>query len=992
MNIINLVAKTSQVALASTLVVSALHAQQAPVRGTVVDDKGEPIIGATVRLKNNSSVGALTNLDGNFTLSAPKGAILLVSYVGYTSQEVQVLEGNKPMTIVLQEDNKNLKEVVVIGYGSLQKKDLTGSVTTISDKNFQKGAIATPSELLVGKVAGVQIVQNGSPGAGSMIRIRGGASLNASNDPLIVIDGVPVDNNAGTGAPSILSTINPQDIASMNVLKDASATAIYGSRASNGVIIIETKKGKMGQAMQINFSTAHSIAEAARRVDVLSADEFRTLVKASGDDTYISRLGSANTDWQNEIYQLAYGTDNNISISGATKNMPYRASAGLYSQEGVLRTDLMQRYTTSFALNPKFFDNHLSVDLNLKLSASRNRFANQGAIGAAVAFDPTQPVRAEGFDKFGGYFTWLDAKGNPNVLATRNPVSLLEQMRNSSKVFRALGNAKFDYKLHFLPELRLNLNLGFDYGAGTGTVYAPTSFADQWTRYPIAGLGGQNESYKGQKRNLLLDFYANYNKEFKAISSRVDLMAGYSYQDWKTYQYNYPSYNAEGTLIPGTEVIYPNDYPQNTLVSYYARLNWSLLDRYVFTATVRTDGSSRFSPENRWGIFPSFAFAWRIKEESFLRDVKALSELKLRLGYGITGQQDGIANYSYLPAYYLSGNSNRYQFGNSYYNMYKPEAYDQNIKWEQTETYNAGLDFGFFDNRLSGSVDVYFKKTKDLLNTIPVAAGSNFSNLLLTNVGNIENKGIEFTLNATPVQTDKFSWDLSYNLTINRTKITKLNATEDPSYLGVPTGGIDGGTGSNIQIHTVGHTPYTFFVYKQLYDATGKMIEGAYADLNQDGVINDQDKYHYKSGSPDMMMGLSTSLNYGKWSLSTALRASIGNYIYDNVTSSKAVHSFVLSPNGYLMNAPTTINGSGVQNAQYFSDYYIHNASFLKMDNVSLSYDFGKIYRDISLRASATVQNVFTLSNYKGIDPERGIDNNLYPLPRTYSLNLAFTL
>lgn len=991
MDIINLVARASKVALASTLVVSALHAQQAPTRGTVVDAKGEPIIGATVRLKDNPSVGALTDLDGKFTINAPKGAKLLISYVGFLQQE-QVATPGQALNVVLQEDNQNLKEVVVIGYGSMQKKDLTGSITTISDKNFQKGAISTPSELLVGKVAGVQITQNGSPGAGSTIRIRGGASLNASNDPLIVIDGVPVDNSAGTGSPSILSTINPQDIASMNVLKDASATAIYGSRASNGVIIIETKKGKMGQAMQVNFSTSHSLAEASRRVDVLSADEFRKMVNASGDASFIGLMGNASTDWQNEIYQLAYGTDNNISVSGATKNMPYRASAGFYSQEGVLKTDQMQRYTTSFALNPKFFDNHLSVDANLKLTLTRNRFANQGAIGAAVVFDPTQPVTANGFDKFGGYFTWLDAKGDPNILASKNPVSLLEQYDNSSKVFRSLGNIKFDYKLHFLPELRFNLNLGFDYSAGTGTVYAPMSYADQWYRYPIAGLGGQNESYKGRKRNLLLDFYANYNKEIKSLASRIDLMAGYSYQDWKTFVYNYASYNAAGTLIPGSEPVYARDYPQNTLVSYYARLNWSLLDRYVFTATVRTDGSSRFSPENRWGIFPSFAFAWRIKEESFLRNVEALSELKLRLGYGVTGQQDGIANYSYLPAYYLSGNSNRYLFGNNFYNMYKPEAYDQNIKWEQTETYNAGLDFGFFSNRLSGSVDVYYKKTKDLLNTIPVPAGSNFSNLLLTNVGNIENKGIEFTLNATPVQTEKFSWDLSYNLTINRTKITKLNAVEDPSYLGVPTGGIDGGTGSNIQIHSVGQSPYTFFVYKQLYDTSGKMIEGAYADLNQDGVINESDKYHYKSGNPDLMMGLSTTLTYGKWSLSTALRASIGNYIYDNVTSSKAVYSLALNPNNFLMNAPTTINGSGVQNAQYFSDFYVHNASFLKMDNISLSYDFGKIYRDVSLRASATVQNVFTLSKYHGIDPERSIDNNLYPLPRTYSLNLAFTL
>ena len=989
MDMFNFCSRAGKVALASTLVVSALQAQQTAVRGTVVDAKGEPVIGATVRLKNNSGVGTVTDFDGKFSLNAPRGAVLVVSYIGYTTQEVQAA-GAQHLNVILQEDNKNLKEVVVIGYGSLQKKDLTGSVTSISDKNFQKGAISTPSELLVGKVAGVQITSNGSPGAGSTIRIRGGASLNASNDPLIVIDGVPVDNSAASGAPSVLSTINPQDIASMNVLKDASATAIYGSRASNGVIIIETKKGKMGQNMQINFSTANSLAEASRRVSMLNADEFRSLVKARGDKRYTDLLGTANTDWQDEIYRLAFGTDNNLSISGSTKNMPYRASIGLYHQEGVLKTDAMQRFSQSFALNPKFLDNHLSVDLNLKLSLTRNRFANQDAIGSAAIFDPTQPIYANGFDKFGGYFTYLDGKGIPNNLAPSNPVALLNQKQDISSVFRSLGNVKFDYKLHFLPDLKLNLNLGYDYTAGSGRVFIPENAAFGWTRSSEHGKGGTNNTYKQQKRNLLLDFYANYNKEISALKSRVDLMAGYSYQDWKTYTYNQPDYTAAGVVL--SRPIYDVDYPQNTLVSYYARLNWSLLDRYVFTATVRTDGSSRFSKENRWGVFPSLALAWRINQEGFLRNAKALNDLKLRLGYGVTGQQDGIDNYSYIPGYYLSSNTQRYQLGNTYYNMYKPAPYDPSIKWEQTATYNAGLDFGFFNNRLSGSIDVYFKKTKDLLNTIPVAAGYNYSNLFTTNVGNIENKGIEFTLNATPIQGDKFSWDLSYNLTVNRTEITKLNTVENPGYLGVPTGGISGGTGNTIQMHSVGHEPYSFFVYKQLYNTDGSAIEGAYADLNGDGTINEYDRYHYKSASPKAMMGFSTTFTYGKWSLSGALRASLGNYIYDNITSDKAVYSQIQNPNGFLSNAPRTIYGADRETKQLLSDFYVHNASFLKMDNISLSYDFGKIARNLSLRASATVQNVFVLSGYKGIDPERGVDDKLYPMPRTYSLNLAFTL
>lgn len=989
MNIINLVTGASKVALASTLVVSALHAQQAPTRGVVVDAKGEPIIGATIRLKSNSGVGTLTDLDGKFTLNAPKGATLLVSYVGYLSREV-VVEAGKPLQIVLQEDNKSLKEVVVIGYGSMQKKDLTGSITTINDKNFQKGTISTPGELLVGKVAGVQITPNGSPGAGSTIRIRGGASLNASNDPLIVIDGVPVDNNTGAGAPSILSSINPQDIASMNVLKDASATAIYGSRASNGVIIIETKKGKVGQAMQIGFSTSHSLSEVTRLVEVMDGDEFRNFVKTHGNADKQALLGKANTNWQDKIFQLAYGTDNNLSISGAAGNMPYRASTGIYHQKGVLKTEEMQRFSQSFVLNPKFFDNHLSVDLNLKLSLTRNRYADHGAIAGAVMFDPTQSVYMDDA-RFGGYFNWVNTSSDElSKLAPKNPLGLLEQRTNRGSSFRSLGNVKFDYKLHFLPELRFNLNLGFDYSAGSGFIRVPENAASGWYNAPTAGVGGENNEYKQRKRNLLLDFYANYNKEFKAIKSRVDLMAGYSYQDWKSFEYSFPNRTYNGTIISTPK--FPRDYPQNTLISYYGRLNWNFMERYLLTATVRTDGSSRFSPENRWGIFPSLALAWRIKEESFLRNAKALSELKLRVGYGVTGQQDGIANYSYLQGYYLSDNIHMYQLGDEFYNMYRPAAFDENIRWEQTETYNAGLDFGFFSNRLSGSVDVYFKKTKDLLNVIPVPGGANFSNTLLTNVGNIENKGVEFTLNATPIQTDKFTWDLSYNLTINRTKITKLNANEDPNYVGVATGGIDGGTGSTIQIHSVGHQPSTFYVYKQVYDTAGKPIEGVYADLNHDGIINDKDRYHYKSPAPEMLMGFSTSLSYGKWSLSTALRASIGNYIYDNVSSSKAFHNNVLTSDGFLLNTPRRISETNFVTPQYFSDYYVTNASFVKMDNISLSYDFGKIYRNVGLRASATVQNVFTLSNYHGIDPERGIDYQLYPIPRIYSLNLALTL
>lgn len=979
--------------LLAVLVVSMLlpqlsWAQDILLKGIVVDAKGESIIGATIRLKGNPGVGTTTDFDGNFQLKAPKKETLLVSYIGYVSQEFAVASLKNPIKITLQEENTSLKEVVVIGYGSMQKKDLTGSVASINEKNFQKGAISSPGELLVGKVAGVQITPDGSPGGSSRIRIRGGASLNASNDPLIVIDGVPIDNSVAAGAPSVLSSINPQDIASMNVLKDASATAIYGSRASNGVIIITTKRGKMGQDLQVNFSTTNSIAHASRLVDVLSAEDFRRLVTEL-DPSRTSMLGEANTNWQDEIYQLAFGTDNNLSVSGSVGMLPFRASVGYYNQNGVLKTDNMQRVSGGISLNPRFLDNHLTIDANLKVTGTKNRFAERDAIGDAVTFDPTQPVRAEGFDQFGGYFTWMNG-GKVNTLSPTNPVAKLNLRDNRGQVFRSLGSMKIDYKTFFLPELKFSLNLGFDYTHGKGTVFVPEQASWEWTKGKEAGKGGTNNPYEGKKRNLLLDFYANYVKEIESLKSRVDVMAGYSYQDWKNTEYMFPDRTASGEII--STPIYPVDYPQNTLVSGYARLNYSFMNRYLLTATVRADGSSRFSREHRWGIFPSLALAWRMKEEAFLKDLNWLSDLKLRLGYGVTGQQDGIANYSYLSGYYLSKNTAMYQFGDKFYNMYRPSAYDQDIKWEQTQTYNAGVDYAVLDNRLSGSIDVYYKNTKDLLNEVPIPAGANFSNKLLTNVGNITNKGIELTLNATPVQTKMLTWDFSVNLSLNDTKITKLNLTEDPNYLGVLHGGVTGGTGNNIQIHSVGHTPGSFFVFKQVYDVDGKPIEGVYADLNGDGIYNEQDRYHFHSPDPDVFMGLSTSLSYGKWSLSTALRASFGNYIYDNISSFMAVKNEVVNPNSFLRNTTHEIYKSGFATGQYMSDYYIHNASFLRMDNLTLGYDFGQVLGKASLRASATVQNVFTLSGYKGMNPEQAIDMKLYPVPRTYSLNLSLTL
>lgn len=981
---------------------SALSALAQSVRahGVVVDVEGSPLPGVTVRVTDKTGQGTITDMDGNFSIQVEKSDRLTFTYVGFVDQTIAVADQTFPLRLVLHEDSELLDEVVVIGYGSVQKKDLTGSITTISSKDFQKGAIATPDQLITGKIAGVQIVSGGgSPGAGSTIRIRGGASLNASNDPLIVIDGVPMEGGSLPGAPSALSSINPADIESMNVLKDASATAIYGSRASNGVIIITTKKGSLGQPLRVQATTRFSVSTPRKYVDVYTGDEIREIVKKSGNAKYIAMLGKENTDWQSAIYQTAFGTDNNVSISGATSWLPYRVSVGYYNEKGILKTDHMQRVTGDLSLTPHFLNDDLTVTLNVKGSYTRNRYADKGAIDGAVRMDPTQPIMSNEaiYKPFGGYWflTGTNDKGQviPRSLAPRNPLALLMEKDDRGTSGRIIANSMITYKLPFVKGLSMNLNLAYDYGVGQGRTYIPVNAPlNEYTNQNVVGKGGLDKQYRQEKTNKLLDFYVNYKHESKAILGSLDLMAGYSYQDWMTKDYKYSEKTAGGTEY--NKPVFPYDLPRNTLVSFYGRVNYSLLDRYLFTATVRADGSSRFAPKYRWGVFPSLALAWKIKEESFLKEVDAISDLKLRLGYGLTGQQDGIANYSYQSVYALSGNEKRYLFGDKWYNMYKPAAYDAEIKWEQTATTNIGLDYGFLKGRLYGSLDLYVKHTKDLLNTIPVPAGANFSNKLLTNIGSMTNKGAELSVNYIPIETKDWNWVLNFNATYNQTKITQLTQVEDPTYLGAEVGGINGATGNNAQIHSVGYEPYSFFVYKQVYDAKGKPIEGVFADLNGDGKIDNYDKYHCGKPAPDFLIGLSTSLRYKGLTLSTSLRANTGNKIYDNVSSNNATLDSVIDPLGWISNATHDYSTSGFHNKQYLSDYYVRDASFLKMDNLTLSYDFGRLFHDtVGINLGATVQNVFTLSSYKGIDPEvsGGIDHQFYPIPRTYSLSLGLT-
>jgi TonB-dependent starch-binding outer membrane protein SusC len=985
-------------------------AQTGSLSGRVMDETNQPLPGATVTLKGTDrSTG--TDVNGRFRLTnVPVGVgTLVVKFIGYKTFEKAVTIGasNLEVDFSLLPSTENLSEVVIVGYGSLRKTDVTGSVATVTTKDFAKGQITTPEQLLLGKVAGVQITSNsGAPGSGSTIRIRGGASLNASNDPLIVIDGVPIDNNKITGAPSALSLINPNDIESFSILKDASSTAIYGSRGSNGVIIITTKKGQTGKP-QLSFSSNLSVGSTSNKADVLSADEFRNLIKTTtsplATPALKALLGPANTDWQNEVYHSAVATDNNLSLIGSVKNLPYRVSLGYLNQDGVLKTGNLQRTSLSVNLNPHFFNDLLKVNVALKGSLNKSRFAETNALGAAASFDPTQPVQS-GNQNFGGYFEWLDKDPTSvtglKALSPRNPLGLLEQKDDKSNVKRSIGNIEFDYTLPFFRDLKAKLNLGYDVSRGTGTVFVTDAAAASYRRFQDVNkvfYSGINTEYLQEKSNKLVDFYLNYTKDLSSIKSRIDLMAGTSYQDFSATEYNYADFSAAG-VQNGAGPIYPFNKPANRLLSYYGRMVYSLNGKYVLTSTVRADGSSRLAKDNRWGVFPSAALAWNVSEESFIKNSEVISNLKLRVGYGITGQQDGIDNYSYLGNYGLSEPTAQYQLGGVFYNMYRPLGYNPNLKWEQTATTNAGIDFGFAKNRISGSLDYYFKDTKDLLNNVTQPAGTNFINEFIANVGNMENRGLEFLINTEVIQKKDLSWNVGFNATYNKNKITKLTVVDDPNYAGVIHGGINGGTGNNIQIHSIGFNRDAFYVYQQVYNANGKPIEEAYVDRNKDGQITDKDLYRFKGADAQVFLGFNSNATYKKFSAGFVMRASLGNYVYNNVASSTGTLRNIFNPLNYLNNGSRNLlesnfEGSGTKYMN--SDYYVQNASFLKMDNINISYTVGKVfYNSAKLRLNANAQNVFTITKYKGVDPEisGGIDNNFYPRPRTFVLgfNLDF--
>ncbi|WP_442589459.1 SusC/RagA family TonB-linked outer membrane protein [Pedobacter sp. AW31-3R] len=965
-----------------------LQAQQPlKVTGTVrsaTDQQGIP--GVSVLLKG-TKIGSVTSQDGSFSLNVPGGkGTLQFSFVGYITQELTVTLSGK-LEVLLKDDAAALNEVVVVGYGTTRKQDLTGSVAVVTAKDFQKGSITTPEQMLSGKVAGVAITSNsGQPGSGSTIRIRGGSSLSASNDPLIVIDGVLLENSALGGASNPLSFINPNDIESFTVLKDASAAAIYGARASNGVLIITTKKGLSGD-LKIGFSSVNSVTKLSKQVDVLSAAQIREIVNLKGTTVQKEQLGAYDTNWQDMIYQDGFATDNNLSISGGIKKFPYRLSVGYQNQTGVLRTDKLEKTSMAFVLNPTFFDQHLKLDVNLKGSTQQTRFANQAAIGAAVSFDPTQAVYTNRSD-FNGYWEWLDAT-NPSGLVNlvgRNPLGLLQQREDRSNPYRSIGNVQLDYKFHFLPELRANLNLGYDAALGKGTVFVDGNAAE------LINRKGVNTQYKQNRMNTLADFYLNYVKQFESIKSRVDATAGYSYNDYQTKFYNFADFDAYGNKIAKTDPDFPFYTPQNRLISYFARVNYNYDERFLLTGTIRRDGSSRFGPSYKYGYFPSVALAWTLKNESFLKDNKTISALKLRASYGITGQQEGIGNYGYLSTYGLSTPNASYQFGDTFYQMYRPTAYIPDIKWEETATTNIGIDGGFFENRITASVEFYRRKTSDLLNQIPQPAGTNFNATAIINVGDMRNEGVELNVNFIPVQRNDFNWDFSINATYNKNTITNLTVIpNDPNYKGFPSGTIAGGVGGqNAFINAVGSPKSTFNLLQQVYDASGNPVEGVYVDQNGDGIISENDFTKGKSADPKVFLGFSNNLAYKKWNLSFTLRANLGNYLYNNAFSQRGNEAQILGT-ATLNNASPNYLVTNFKTQQLLSDYYVENASFLRMDNINLGYKFGSFLKNkANLQLNASVQNVFVITKYQGLDPEvpSGVDNNLYPRPRVFSLGL----
>ena len=997
--------------LASGLLLTvSSFAQTNAVKGHVKDASGEPIMGATITV-NGKAVG-ITDMDGNFSVDAAPGANLTFTYLGMTPKTIKATSN---MMITLVDDQKSLNEVVVIGYGRAKKNDLTGSVTAIKPDEMSKGITSSASDMLVGKIAGVDVqTGGGQPGSGAQIRIRGGASLNASNDPLYVIDGLAIDNNTNKGMSNVLAMINPNDIESFTVLKDASATAIYGSRASNGVIIITTKKGRSGQKPSVTYNGDVTLSTVQKKYKVMNASEYKQALTNLGIDT--SGLGTADTDWQDEIFRTAISTNHNVSIQGGLKNMPYRVSLGFEDNNGIVKTTWMKRFNTSINVAPTFLDKHLNVNFTAKYMFEKDRYAKVGdAIGGALTMDPTQPVRVDdaAYDCVGGYFQYLQAKDDKvtdpswtsiaKAQMPQNPVAVLDNYKCIAKSNDISGNLEVDYKIHGFEDLHLHAAIGAQYTDGKqDETISKYSYSNNYF-----GYYGYDHAYKYSIEGKA---FAEYAHKFGVHD--IDIMAGAEQSHYHRTGYNYGTgtdeyLKANNPLYETTEGKWNYEHDpvskddemwrtHNSLVSYFGRLNYNLLDRYLFTATFRADGSSRFRKGKKWGYFPAAAFAWKINNEPFLKDAKWLDELKLRLGWGKTGQQNGIDDFYYSTLYRVSNGNAQYPFGDNYYQTLRPTASNPDLTWEKTTTYNAGLDFTALNGRFGVNVDGYYRKTTDLLASVAIAGGTNFGDQLLKNIGSLENYGIELAFNVKPIVTKDFIWDVTYNVGWNHNEITELEAgLQDWVWTGDK---VSRGNNTKIQVNKVGQPINSYYVYQQVYDENGKPIEGAYVDRNGNGTIDDDDRYCYKSPAPDVIMGLTTKFIYKNWDFSAAFHASIGNYVYYDFLNSKAVLNEI-NASGAFRNTTTEAVNLGftgtATNPTNTSDYFVRNASYLKCSNMTLGYSFPALIKVgaekiCSGRIFFTVQNPFIITKYRGIDPEvsSGIDSNPYPRPISFQLGL----
>ena len=982
------------------------------VKGVVVDTFGTPVIGATV-IEQGTTNGVTTDVNGQFVLRVKGGqSIVSISYIGYLTKELAAAS-TELQRVVLEEDSAMIDDVVVIGYGTVKKNDLTGSVVAVKAEDINRGAIVSTQDMMQGKVPGLQVIPgDGGPNSGATMRIRGISSLNANQNPLVVIDGVPIANDMGGGMTNPLSMVNANDIESFTVLKDASAAAIYGSRASNGVIIITTKKGK-GNKMNVAYNGSFSVSQNSGVLPVMSATEYKDFLRESfaGTSTLATiekMLGTADTDWQSLIFRPAFSHDHNVSLYGNYDNamycdeMPYRASVGYTSQQGTLHGSKYDRLTLDLNTSPKFFDEHLTVSLSAKGVYSFEDTANSGAVGEAAFFNPTMPAyRENGSMITNGYFQYGEASANgmfnPNKLASNNPLSTLYDHISEKRAYRFLGNAQIDYKVHGFEALRFNLNLGTDYAISKTYNKTMPSSRGAWLDSDAIGWGQYQEGF-GRNYNNLLEFYGNYNDSFG--NHNIDATAGYSWQHVYGGGNSYGYFNKDNKKNPRHDTTFRAE--ESFIVSFFGRLNYSYDSRYLFTFTMRADGSSKFSKENRWGYFPSAAFAWNIKEESFLEDSEAVSTLKLRLGYGETGQQE-IGNYKYLAGYYQSTESHdqAYLGKDGYYYYYTPKAYNPDIRWETTVTYNAGFDFGFFDGLVDGSIDIYRRDTYDLLNDVTTPLGANFGDTITTNIGSMRNEGVEFSLNFNPVRTRDWSVRFGFNGTFQDTYFLELNNNnkdEYTVYMGSPSKGT-GGVG--MVMHREGCKPYTYYLFRQVYDADGNPIQNAIYDTNRNGQVDQEDRYNTgKSTLPDFFFGLNFKVSYKNWDFGFNGHGSVGNYAFNDVWSSHSTANIDVN-SGTIGNYTKATKRTGWVAAntqeQWISDLFLENASFFRLDDINLGYTFGKLGNSgMKLRIAAGVQNVFVLTKYSGLDPEinssEGIDGTIWPRPRTYSvrLNLNF--